>query len=171
MHRHGCADSTLNQQVELLLSDAALRDYTAAFTPGGSVTTGDYSAGFTPRFISTFIHSDCPTGSTRDQNCPAILSPANELTKNGLTPEAGGKCRDLKSDKQVFISTASSTNIQDCRSEVTRAATGTPKRNASSPVQEKPSVEATTALKESSITNTAKVKYCKIECSFFITAA
>ncbi|XP_034453863.1 trichohyalin isoform X2 [Hippoglossus hippoglossus] len=157
MHRHGCADSTLKQQVELLLSDAALRDYTAAFAPGGSVTTGDYSAGFTPRFISTFIHSDCPTGSIRDQNCPAVLSPAIELTNNGLTPEAGGKCRDFKRDGQVSISTASSTNIQDCRSEVTRAATGTPKRNTSSPVQEKPSVEATAALKESSIMNTAKM--------------
>ncbi|XP_053285277.1 trichohyalin [Pleuronectes platessa] len=146
MHRHGCADSTLNQQVELLLSDAALRDYTAAFTPGGIATTGDYSAGFnfTPRFISTFIHSDCSTGSVRGQSCPTVLSPAHELT-----PEAGRTCRDFKRDGHVSISTASSTNIQDCRSEVTR--------NTSSPVQEKPSVEATTALTESSITNTAKL--------------
>ncbi|XP_062250492.1 trichohyalin-like isoform X2 [Platichthys flesus] len=128
MHRHGCADSTLNQQVELLLSDAALRDYTAAFTLGGSATTGDYSAGFTPRFVSTFIHSDCPTGSKRGQSCPAVLSPPHELT-----PEAG----------------ASSTNIQVCRNGVTR--------KAISPGQEKPSVEDTAALKESSIKNTAKL--------------
>ncbi|KAK5864798.1 hypothetical protein PBY51_016011 [Eleginops maclovinus] len=45
MSRRGCADSTLTLQVEHLLSDAALLDYTAAFTPGSNVKTRDYSAG------------------------------------------------------------------------------------------------------------------------------
>ncbi|XP_018535418.1 uncharacterized protein LOC108885530 isoform X2 [Lates calcarifer] len=54
MHRHRCVDATLTQQVEELLSDAALQDYTSAFTPGSVIKTADHSAGFTPRFISKF---------------------------------------------------------------------------------------------------------------------
>ncbi|XP_039976514.1 plectin-like [Xiphias gladius] len=164
MRRQGCVDFTLTQQVEQLLSDAALQDYTAAFTQGSIVKTGDYDAGCTPRFISKF--RDYTPGFIPDQTCPAILTPANKQQQNGFEPESGVKCRDLKSEEHISISTTqSSTNLQDCSSDVTPAATGTLKKNANSPVptvpvQENASFKVTPvfpALKESLITNTAQL--------------
>ncbi|XP_040903372.1 plectin-like [Toxotes jaculatrix] len=158
MHRQGCLDSTLKQQVEQLLSDAALQDYTAAFTPGSIVKTGDYSAGFAPRFISKF--QDYTSGFIPDQTCPAAFTPANEQHRNGFMAESGVKCRDSNSEKHVPISTAeSSANLRDCSSVVTPVATETQKKNANSPVptalvQESASVEATP---ESVITNEAQL--------------
>ncbi|XP_071313446.1 uncharacterized protein [Trachinotus anak] len=146
MHRQGCVDSTLTQQVEQLLSDAALQDYTAAFTPGGIIKTGDHSARITPKFISKF--QDFTSGSKPDQACAAAPTPANEQHQNGFTAASGVKCRD----RHISISTTEpSTNPQDCRSEVSPAATGTLKKNANSPVptapvQENASVAATPAL-------------------------
>ncbi|GLD67356.1 plectin-like protein [Lates japonicus] len=164
MHRHRCVDATLTQQVEELLSDAALQDYASAFTPGSIIKTTDHSAGFTPRFISKF--QDYTSGLLPDQTCTAVLTPANEQRQNGFITESGVKCRDLKSEKQVSVSTTqSSINLQDCRSEVTPAATGTLQSKANSPVpttpvQEIVSVEVTpvfAVLKESLITKTAQL--------------
>ncbi|AWP12030.1 putative leucine-rich repeat-containing protein DDB G0290503 [Scophthalmus maximus] len=102
MRRQGCVDSTLKQQVEQLLSDAALQDYTAAFTPGIITNTGDYSAGFTQRFISNF--QDYTSGFTPDQTCPAVFTPANLQTKSGFTPESGVKGRDSISERHMTLS-------------------------------------------------------------------
>lgn len=158
MHRHGCVDSTLTQQVERLLSDAALQDYAAAFTPENNAKTRDYSSGFTPGFISKF------------QDYTHGFTPGNQQNQSGFTSESGVKCRELKSEKHTsLVTTESSTNRPDGSSEVTQATTGTLKKNANSPVpaspvQEHASVQATPtpvvpALKESLITNTAHVRY------------
>lgn len=157
MHRQGCVDSTLTQKVEQLLSDAALQDYTAAFTPENNGKTRDYSSRFTQGFISKF--QDHTNGFT----------PGNQQDQNGFTPESGVKCRELKSEKHTsLVTTESTTNRQDNSSEVTQATTGTLKKNANtpepaSPVQEHASVQATPspvvpALKESLIANTAHVR-------------
>ncbi|KAI4818660.1 hypothetical protein KUCAC02_003964, partial [Chaenocephalus aceratus] len=119
MHRRGCADSTLTLQVERLLSDAALHDYTAAFTPGSTVKTRDHSAGFTPGFISKF--QDYTSGLTEDQSCSSIPLLVNQLYQNELIPESGVKCRELKSEKQSTLVTA----VADCIREVTPAPTAT----------------------------------------------
>ncbi|XP_029297079.1 cingulin-like isoform X2 [Cottoperca gobio] len=89
MHRRGCVDSTLTQQVEQLLSDAALQDYTAAFTPGGNVNTRNYSTGYIPGFISKF--QDATSGFTRDQTCSTASPLVNLHYQNGLAPECGVK--------------------------------------------------------------------------------
>lgn len=162
MHRRGSVDSALTQQVEQLLSDTALQDYTAAFTPGSNVKTCHYSTGFTPGFISTF--QDYTNGFTPDQSCSATPPLVNQQYQNGLAPF------ELKSEKHAsLVTTESTTNRQDHRSEVTlHQPTVTPKKNANSPVPDSPvpehaSVRATPspvvpALKESVITNTAQVR-------------
>ncbi|XP_074504912.1 uncharacterized protein LOC141775445 isoform X2 [Sebastes fasciatus] len=166
MHRHGCVDSTLTQQVDQLLSDAALQDYTVAFTLGSKVKTRDYSTGFTPRFISKF--QDYTSGFTPDQTCSDISPLLNQQHQNGFTPESGVKCRELISENHTsLVTTNSTTNHLDCRSEVTLAPTGTLKKDANShvptsPVQEHASVQATPspvvpAIKESFISNTAQL--------------
>ncbi|XP_039669508.1 uncharacterized protein LOC120566893 isoform X1 [Perca fluviatilis] len=163
MHRRGCVDSTLTQQVEQLLSDAALQDYTAAFTPGSSGKTRDYGTGFTPGFISKF--QDYTSGFTPDQTCSTISPLVNQQHQNGLTSESGVNCRELKSDKHTSLVTAeSTTNREDCSSEVTHAPTGPLKKNSPVPtsaVHEHARVQATPspvpALKESFITNTAQL--------------
>ncbi|XP_034086860.1 trichohyalin isoform X3 [Gymnodraco acuticeps] len=138
MHRRGCADSTLTLQVERLLSDAALHDYTAAFTPGSTVKTWDHSAGFTPGFISKF--QDYTSGLTEDQSCSSVPLLVNQLYQNELIPESGVKCRELKSEKQSTLVTA----VADCISEVTPAPTATLKKNANPPVHER--LQATPSL-------------------------
>ncbi|XP_076594940.1 uncharacterized protein LOC143325616 [Chaetodon auriga] len=154
MHRQGCVDSTLTQQVEQLLSDAALQDYTATFAPENNVKIRHYSSGFTPGFISKF--QDYTNGFT----------PGNQQDQNGFTLESGVKCAELKNEKHTpSVSTESTTNCQDYSSEVTQATTGTLKKNAStavpaSPDQEHASVPAAPspvvpAPKEGLITNTA----------------
>ncbi len=160
MHRQGCVDFTLTQQVEQLLRDAALQNYTAAFTPGSNVETPDYSSGFTQGFILKF--QDYTNGFTPDQTCSTIPQHVNQQDQN---------CRELKREKQKsFVTSDSSTKTdgQDCSGEVTPALTGTLKENADSPVpaspiQEHDSVQPltspdVTALKESSITNTAQAR-------------
>ncbi|XP_035858524.1 trichohyalin-like isoform X2 [Sander lucioperca] len=163
MHRRGCVDSTLTQQVEQLLSDAALQDYTAAFTPGSSGKTWDYSTGFTPGFISKF--QDYTSGFTPDQTCSTVSPLVNQQHQNGLISESGVNCRELKSEKHTSLVTAeSTTNRQDCSSEVTHAPTGPLKKNSPVPtsaVHEHARVQATPspvpAPKESFITNTAQL--------------
>ncbi|XP_033488899.2 uncharacterized protein LOC144458250 [Epinephelus lanceolatus] len=163
MHRRGCVDSTLTQQVEQVLSDVALQDYTAAFTPGSNVKTQDHTTGFTTEFISKFQDH---AGRFTPQTCmlSTISPPANQQLQNGFTPASGVKCRELKSEKQSSsIITEYTTNLQ----EVTPALTGTLKKNATSPVptspvQEPDRVQAipspvVPASKETSITNTAQL--------------
>ncbi|XP_051275118.1 protein FAM184A-like isoform X2 [Dicentrarchus labrax] len=165
MHRQGNADSTLTQQVEQLLSDTALQEYTAAFTPGSNVKTRDYSTGFTPGFISTF--QNYSSGLTPDWTCSTLPSLVNQQCQNGFASESGVKCRELKREKHTSLVTMDSTkSCQDCSSEVTPSPAETLNKNANSPVPPSPvqvcaSVQAApscvvSALKEGLITNTAQ---------------
>uniref|UniRef100_UPI0037E9A940 centromere-associated protein E-like isoform X2 n=1 Tax=Semicossyphus pulcher TaxID=241346 RepID=UPI0037E9A940 len=116
MHRRGCVDPTLTQLVEGLLSDAALQDYTAAFTP----KSRDYSSVFTPGFMSKL--QDYASGFTPDQTCSALSSPVNQQCQNRFSAES-------------YVRAGSTTNHQDCSNTVPPEPTGTPERNANSPVQ------------------------------------
>lgn len=169
MHRHGFVDSMLTQQVEQLLSDAALQDYTEAFTPGSNVKTCDYSSGFTPGFISKF--QACTNGSTPDLARSVALSSVNKQHKqNGSVSESGGKCKDLKSEKNPSQTASElTTNLQACSSEITPEPTGTVKKNANSPVPISPVQDNTSvrvsptpavSLEEGLNTNTTKVRKC-----------
>lgn len=100
MHKQGCVDSTLMQQVEQLLCDAALQDYTAAFTPGITVKTQNHLSGFTPEFILKV--QDYSGGFTPDQTFLAAIPPVNQ-NQNEFTTESGVKCR--KRDKNSSIVT------------------------------------------------------------------
>ncbi|XP_029917859.1 LOW QUALITY PROTEIN: rootletin-like [Myripristis murdjan] len=128
MHRHGCLDFTLSQQVEQLLSDAALQDYTATFTLGAAAEILDYSSGITPGFM--FKIQDYDSGFTPDQRYSSVFPPAvqgaNPQHKNQFTHEAGAKHQEQKN--------GSITDLQDCRGEVIVTPTGTLKKNANSPV-------------------------------------
>ncbi|KAM3612025.1 uncharacterized protein V6R79_001235 [Siganus canaliculatus] len=104
MSKQGCADSTLSVQVEQLLSDAALQDYTATFTPGRK--TPLHSPGFTPGFISklqTYSSSFQP-----EETCSAT-------PQNRLTPEPR-----LTSS----VTTESTVSHQEGSSEATLTETG-----------------------------------------------
>ncbi|KAM7389764.1 hypothetical protein PAMP_023722 [Pampus punctatissimus] len=138
MRKHGCMDSTLTQQVEQLLNDAALQDYTAAFTPGSTVKTQNYSSGFTPGEILRF--QDNSSRFTPDQTCFAAMPPVNQH-QNGSTAESGA----------AFIL------LQDCSGDIIPAPTV--KRNANSPVPTSLVQEhaAVPALKESVSTNTTQL--------------
>ncbi|XP_067374526.1 uncharacterized protein jakmip1 isoform X3 [Channa argus] len=156
MHRHGCMDSTLTQQVEQLLSDSALQDYTATFTPGKSVNTQNHSAGFKAGFISDLPHYS--GGLPPDPSSPAILPSVNKGHQNGFS-EPGVKCRDLKSENHTCTTRECTENLQYCSSEVTVEKS---EKNANfSPVQEliniydSPSPAA--PLKEALNTNTTQL--------------
>ncbi|XP_032383889.1 rootletin isoform X2 [Etheostoma spectabile] len=160
MHRQGSVDFTLTQQVEQLLSDAALQDYTAAFTPWSSGKTQDYSTGFTPGFISKL--QDYTSGFTPDQTCSTISPLVNQQHQNGLTFESGVNCREQKGEKHTSLVRAeSTTNLQDCSSEGTHAPTEKNNSPVPTSVHEHPRVQGTSsrvpALQESSITNTAQL--------------
>ncbi|XP_073342655.1 uncharacterized protein [Pagrus major] len=162
MHKRGCADVTLTQQVEQLLSDAALQDYTAAFTPVSHVKPRDYSTEFTPGFISNF--QDYTNGFTPDQTCSTMPPLINQQNQNVLAPEPGVKFKALKSDQHTILVSTESTSSS---SDVSRGPTGTLKKKANSPVPallvlESASVQSSpppdvSALKESSIPTTAQL--------------
>ncbi|CAJ1058662.1 trichohyalin-like [Xyrichtys novacula] len=153
MSRQGHVDPTLIQQVEEVLSDTVIQDYSAAFTPG--CMTNEYSTGFTPEFISNL--QDCASGFTPDQSCFPLSPHINQ--QNVFTPQSGGMYGGLKSFEK---SAKSSKNPQDLRSQVSSAPTGTLKRDCSSPVQEHTRVPETSspvvpALKVSLDTDTAQL--------------
>lgn len=165
MHHHGCLDSTLTQQIKQLLSDAALQDYTAAFTAGSNMKIWDYSSGFAPEFISKFPGST--NRSTPNLTCSVSLSSAKKQHQNGSISEV--RCKDLKDGKNTSrTASESTTNLQDCSSEITTAPTGTVKKNANStvpvsPVQEHTSVSSPEVpLKEALSTSTTQVRLYKL---------
>ncbi|XP_008276569.1 putative leucine-rich repeat-containing protein DDB_G0290503 [Stegastes partitus] len=133
MHRQGCVDPELTQQVEHLLSDAALHDYTAAFTPGSNIKAREYCIGFIPEFISKF--QDHISGYTPDQTCLVVSTSASRQQQSGVTPESA--VQGSKSEKHIsIVNTESSTDPQGCSSEVQPA--GALKKNANSPVPTSP---------------------------------
>ncbi|XP_030252294.1 myosin-7B isoform X2 [Sparus aurata] len=163
MRKRGCVDVTLTQQVELLLSDAALQDYTSAFTPVSHVKPRDYSAEFTPGFISNF--QDYTNGFIPDQTCSTTPPLIDQQNQNIFTPEPGVKYKALKREKHTFLVSTESTS-SSC-SKVSPGPTGTLKRKANSPVPaflvlESVSVQPSpppdvSALNESSIPTTAQL--------------
>nr|XP_020451731.1 trichohyalin-like isoform X2 [Monopterus albus] len=162
MHRQGCVDSVLTQQVEQLLRDAALQDYSAAFTPGSNVNTQDCSTGFIPGFVSKF--QDFTSGFTPDQTCSAVLPSVNKHHQTGFNSESDIKYRE--SGKHTSIVTSeSTTNFQVCSHEITPTPIRAPKKNANSsvpnsPVKEQPSVQVSPSpvipLKEGLSRNTTQ---------------
>ncbi|XP_034546414.1 trichohyalin-like [Notolabrus celidotus] len=130
MNRHGCVDPALTQQVEEVLGDTALQDYTATFTPG--YKTKDYSAGFTPGFVSKL--QDYTSGFTPDQSCSTLSLRVNQ--QNAFTPQFGGMCREVKSLEISSVTAEASKQHKNFKSKVPPAPAGTLKRSTSSPVQE-----------------------------------
>lgn len=102
MQGRGCADSSLTRQVEQLLSDAALQEYTAAFTPGREGR--EYGSDFTPGFLSKYQYRT--NGFTPDRTSSAIPPPVNQQDLTGRT--SGVKCRELKGEKHTFLIPAES---------------------------------------------------------------
>ncbi|CAK6971931.1 golgin subfamily B member 1-like [Scomber scombrus] len=131
MHKQGCVDSTLMQQVEQLLCDTALQDYTAAFTPGITVKTQNHLSGFTPEFILKV--QDYSGGFTPDQTFLAAIPPVNQH-QNEFTTESGVKCG--KSDKHSSIVTTEFTTPLHGVGDSTP--TPTVKKNANLPLPTSP---------------------------------
>lgn len=123
MRKHGCMDSTLKQQVDQLLADTALHDYTATFTPGSYTKTQDYSSGFAQGFILRC--QDHANGFKPDPTCSA-LPPINQQHQNKSPTEQ----KNVKHDS--IVATESTTNNKDYSRDVISATTV--KKNANSPV-------------------------------------
>ncbi|XP_030000664.1 golgin subfamily A member 4-like [Sphaeramia orbicularis] len=138
MHKHGCVDYGLKQQVDQLLRDRVLQSYTTSFTPG-SIKTQNYSSGLTAGVFS------------KTQDYSNGLIPATQPHQSELTAE----CKKLRSEKCSFIVKAESTTIlQDCTNEKISAA----EKNAispvpTSPVQEPASVQVSQLSTDSVSTN------------------
>ncbi|KAM6923961.1 uncharacterized protein FYW49_006386 [Xenentodon cancila] len=125
MCRHGCVDPEINQQVEQLLSDVALKEYSAAFAPGSTTPTRDCCNGFTREFISKF--QDCADGCIPDEINPAV-STSQSKQQNRSSPVSDLRCNGNEKSMLIFAS-ESITNSQDC-SEVKPAGAGTLKINS-----------------------------------------
>ncbi|XP_068181131.1 trichohyalin-like [Antennarius striatus] len=140
MHRQGCQDVTLKRQVEQMLDDAALHDYTAVFTPGNK--TWDYSSGRTSDLSLKFQHFTA--GVMPDQN--------------GLSLETRVKYGELKREKHSSHVTSESTTNPDCSSEVRTSLTGMLKKDANSPVPISPGMPLPVpALKEGFVAITTQL--------------
>ncbi|XP_030595033.1 protein lava lamp-like [Archocentrus centrarchus] len=142
LQRQGFVAPHLTQQVEHLLSDAALQDYTAAFASESITKTRDYTSGFTPVFISKF--KGCTSEFIPDWTSPVVSTSVKKQQQTGVTPEAGR-------GKEIYrVSTESLTNHQDCSSEFTPVATGSIKKDASSSVPSSPVLEPASIQESSS---------------------
>lgn len=142
LQRQGCVDPHLTQQVENLLSDAALQDYTAAFASESNTKTRDYTSGFTPVFISEF--KGCTSEFIPDWTSLVVSTSVKKQQQTGVTPEAGR-------GKEIYrVSTESLTNHQDCSSEFTPVVTGSIKKDANSSVPSSPVLEQTSIQESSS---------------------
>lgn len=155
MHRQGWAEPELIQQVEYVLSDVALQDYTAAFSPGSITKTRGYCAGFTPEFISKL--QNYTSAFTPDLTCTVIHTSANKTQQNGVKLESRFQNSAREKDTE-----SSATTLHHCSDEGTPAAVGTIKKNANSPVptsavQEQATVQVL-SLKESLSGNTPPVR-------------
>lgn len=162
MQQHGCGDSTLAQQVEQLLGDAALKDYTAAFT-SSSVKTWDYSSGFAPGFISKFM--DYANGSAPDLKCSITLPSLNMQYQNESEGNWYFKCG------KCFSVSEATANLQAYSSEDTSASTRAVTKNANLAVPVLPeqvqtrvpvSLSPTVSMEESLSINAAKVRKCLV---------
>lgn len=146
MHKHGCVDYTLKQQVDQLLHDMVLQSYTASFTPG-SIKTQNYSSGLMAGVLL----------KTQDYNNGFMT--ATQPHQSELTAE----CKKPTSEKCSFIvKPESTTTIQEFTNEKTSAAGRTQEKNASSsvptsPVQDAASVQVSQLSTDSISTNFTQV--------------
>lgn len=134
MRRQGCLDLPLAQQAEHLLSDAALQDYTAAFTAGAGVKTQDCTRRFTPG--SGLKLPDYTNELTPDRNHTPGFTPGVKEYQIGFSPVSNVKHQDTTtSGNYIGIFTPGSTaKHQDCSCEFTPPPLAAPKDNANSPV-------------------------------------
>ncbi|XP_056132338.1 trichohyalin-like [Lampris incognitus] len=134
MHRQGCLDLALTQQVEELLSDDALADYTAAFLPRTGVKIQDYSNGHIPGFILKL--QDHTSVFTPDRSLTAEFPPSWKLQEcqNGLLLGS-----EVKPQEHTGVVTSgSTTNLHDCSSESSLIPNTAQKTIAKSPVPTSP---------------------------------
>lgn len=128
MQRRGCEEPFLVRQVQQLLSDATLQDYTAAFSPGRQSWDGRLE------FLSKSPHQTFPL-LTVQQDQSAFKAPPR------------GKRRDVESEKQSPSNDAESAkNNKDRCEETTLAARGVLAKDLSSPVPASPVLEGARGL-------------------------
>nr|XP_015801269.2 trichohyalin isoform X2 [Nothobranchius furzeri] len=130
MQKQVCVDPRLTQQVKHLLSDAALQEYAAAFTPGSYMQTQNCCSEFTQDFISKFHH--CCNRFTRDETCPIVSICVSK--QDGVSAESESQWGEGEKYSSVFA-TETSANLQAAAETLKKTSPG-----PTSPVQECPSV-------------------------------
>ncbi|KAK5617149.1 hypothetical protein CRENBAI_011988 [Crenichthys baileyi] len=110
MHRRGCLEPRLMQQAEHLLRDAALQDYTAAFSPESKIQRREHCSNFTQDFFSAF--QGCNTGFMPDPTYPVVSSCLVKQQKE-VSSESGVRCGESEKCTLRFAGETSK-NPQDC---------------------------------------------------------
>uniref|UniRef100_A0A3P9IGI2 Uncharacterized protein n=1 Tax=Oryzias latipes TaxID=8090 RepID=A0A3P9IGI2_ORYLA len=123
MQRCGCMDPTLAQQVEHLLSDVALQDYSMAFTPRNHIRKQDACSRFTQELISNF-----KVPNLLKVTCPAESSYV-------CSEENKDQCAQKEQQSLICVN-ETSTNLQTCRDSAADVAETQTKH---SPVKERAS--------------------------------
>lgn len=128
MHRRGCEEPLLVQQVQQLLSDATLQDYTAAFSPGKQSWEGRLE-------LSSKSHQQTVSTLRVQRDQGAFKAPPR------------GKLGDVESEKQSPSDDAESAkNNKDFREEMTLVGRGALAKDLSSPVAPSPVLEGARGL-------------------------
>lgn len=132
MQRCGCMDPTLAQQVEHLLSDVALQDYSMAFTPRNHIRKQDACSRFTQELISNFkVHN------LQKVTCPAESSYV-------CSEENKDQCAQKEQQSSICVN-ETSTNLQTCRDSAAETQTKH-SPDQSPPVKERANVQGSPVL-------------------------
>ncbi|XP_032410738.1 myosin-3 isoform X2 [Xiphophorus hellerii] len=99
MHRDGSLEPRLTQQAEHLLSDAALQDYAAAFSPESKIQRREHYSDFTQHFFSAF--QGCNKGILPDPTCP-VVSNCLITHQNKVSAESGVQCGESEKHSLIF---------------------------------------------------------------------
>ncbi|XP_047209094.1 trichohyalin-like isoform X1 [Girardinichthys multiradiatus] len=142
MHRRGYLEPRLMQQAEHLLRDAALQDYTAAFSPESKTQRREHCSNVTQDFFSAF--QGCNKGFMPDPTYPVVSSCLVNQQKE-VSSESGVECGESEKCTLRFAGETSK-NPQDCW-KVAPAAAQTLKEI--SPGSVSPAVSPDVPLKES----------------------
>lgn len=128
MHRRGCEEPSLAQQVQQLLSDATLQDYTVAFSPGKQSWDGRLE------LLSKSHHQTF-----------SMLTAQQDQSAFKARPR--GEHGDVESEKQSpFIDADSAKNKKNFSEEITLVARGVLAKDLSSPVAALPVLEGARGL-------------------------
>ncbi|XP_015248953.1 PREDICTED: janus kinase and microtubule-interacting protein 1 isoform X2 [Cyprinodon variegatus] len=145
MHRRGCLEPRLTQQAEHLLSDAALQEYTAAFSPKSKSQLND----FTRDFFSVF--QGCNSGFMPDPTGPVESSCLIKHPKE-VSPVPGAQFG--KSEKcSLMFGGETTTNPQDCFKDAHAAAEALKKNSSVSTSPSSSITSPAVPLKEKMFTN------------------